>query len=208
LQHVKTVKPFVFWIAVSVAAALMTYLVSEVKALKVQARTLNEALRTNATARASVPVVKAVSVGAEEPVEIADIMTKLQRHANKLFFAGKRENWPLADFYVEEIEETVKEVAKKNILDGPVNVSGLMPALILPEILELERAVSQKDVPAFNSHYQALTASCNACHVATRRAYLVIDSPRTPAYDNQHYEPLEGLVGTDGRIALTNALPR
>ena len=83
-----------------------------------------------------------------------------------------------------------------------------MPALILPEILELERAVSQKDVPAFNSHYQALTASCNACHVATRRAYLVIDSPRTPAYDNQHYEPLEGLVGTDGRIALTNALPR
>ena len=38
----------------------------------------------------------------EPPVEVADVMTKLQRHANKLYFAGKHENWKLADFYIDE----------------------------------------------------------------------------------------------------------
>lgn len=126
----------------------------------------------------------------EAPIELADVMTKLQRHANKLYFSGKMENWKLADFYIEEIEETVKAISKKDIMDGQINVSGLMAGLILPEIEALENVVSKKDLPGFEKHYQALVTSCNACHEAAKRPYLVIELPRTPIFDNQRYAPV------------------
>ena len=126
----------------------------------------------------------------EEPIELADVMTKLQRHANKLYFSGKMENWKLADFYIEEIEETVKAISKKDIMDGQINISGLMAGLILPEIEALENVVSKKDLPGFEKHYQALVTSCNACHEAAKRPYLVIELPRTPIFDNQRYAPV------------------
>lgn len=124
----------------------------------------------------------------EPPIEVADTMTKLQRHANKLYFAGRHENWKLADFYIEEIEETAKDFSKKDVMHGQVNISGLMDALIQPEILELERAASTGNGPDFQQHYNALIKNCNACHTAVNLPWIVVQEPRTPAYDNQSYE--------------------
>src|SRR5262249_53541058 len=44
-----------------------------------------------------------VSGAPVEEMELAGVMAQLQLHANKLYFAGSRQNWALADFYVEEI---------------------------------------------------------------------------------------------------------
>src|SRR5260221_714044 len=88
-----------------VTAVFMVYLLGQVKSLKVQARTLEASLAHAATAHLApaAPVSKAAPAQVQSPTDIADYMTKLQRHANKLYFAGKLGNWPLADFYVEEI---------------------------------------------------------------------------------------------------------
>ena len=132
---------------------------------------------------------KRVQAPTAEPVELADVMDKLQRHANKLFFSGKYENWPLAAFYVEEIEETVQALAMKEVLSGQMNVSAVMPPLLLPIIEELEHAVVDQDRARFQKHYQELIFSCNSCHAASQHAFIVIEDPRTPACDNQRFEP-------------------
>jgi len=144
-------------------------------------------------APAPVPVISpAAAVQTEEgEMALAAVMAKLQLHANKLYFAGSRQNWALADFYVEEIEETVKDICKRqNIIIGQINISGLMPALLLPEVEKLEATVARKDPVAFRENYTALTAACNACHTAARKPFIVIEDPRTPALDNQRYEPV------------------
>jgi hypothetical protein len=140
---------------------------------------------------AAVSPAAPVPTGEEGEMELAGVMAKLQLHANKLYFAGSRQNWALADFYVEEIEETVKDICKRrNIMHGQINISGLMPALLLPEVEKLEATVARKDPVAFRENYTALTAACNACHTAARKAFIVIEDPRTPALDNQRYEPV------------------
>jgi len=138
----------------------------------------------------------------EPPIEVADVMAVLQRHANKLYFAGRFENWQLADFYVEEIEETAKAFSKKNVMHGQINISGLMGGLILPEVVELEQAVNAQDARAFRDHYHALIKNCNACHTAANLPFIVINEPRTPALDNQQFEPVAAarVTATDDAI--------
>jgi hypothetical protein len=134
--------------------------------------------------------VATAPAGEEGEMELAGVMAQLQLHANKLYFAGSRQNWALADFYVEEIEETAKDIAhRKNVMHGQINISGLMPALLLPEVEKLESAVARKDPVAFRENYTALTTACNACHTAAKKAFIVIEDPRTPALDNQRYDP-------------------
>ena len=182
-------KLFLSAFGIVATAGILTYLLVQVAGFKMETRALRASLAVAMNRPApALPVARPRPP--QEPIELADVMTKLQRHANKLYFAGTLQNWKLADFYIEEIEETVKAISKKDIMEGPINISGLMDGLILPEIEELERVVSQQDVPGFAKHYQALVDSCNACHTAANRPYLVIDQPRTPAFDNQHYEPL------------------
>ncbi len=188
-----------------VTATVLTVLLTQTIALRRETRTLKASLEEILKR----PVAQPLPPPPEPPpptVEVADVMNKLQRHANKLYFAGQHENWKLADFYVEEIEETAKAFSKMNVLHGQVNVSGLMGALVLPEIVELERAVSEADGPAFRKHYQALIVSCNACHTAARLPFVVVQDPKTPAYDNQRYEPLTAIAAGTAAGAAATAL--
>jgi hypothetical protein len=176
------------------ATGLAALLVQTVE-LRKETRTLKASL-VEILKRPPVPPPPTPPESTAPLIEVADVMTKLQRHANKLYFAGQHENWKLADFYVEEIEETAKAFSKMNVMHGQVNVSGLMGALILPEIEELERAVSEADGAAFHKHYQALISNCNACHTAARLPFIVVQDPKSPAYDNQRYEPLTAVAGS------------
>lgn len=174
-------------------ATVLAVLLVQTAELRKETRTLKSSLAA-ALNRPPPPAPRAPRAPAPPPIEVADVMTKLQRHANKLYFAGERQNWKLADFYVEEIEETAKAFSKLDVMHGQVNVSGLMGALILPEIEELERAVSEADSPAFRKHYQTLISNCNACHTAANLPFIVIQDPKTPVYDNQRYEPVTALT--------------
>jgi hypothetical protein len=129
---------------------------------------------------------------AEATLELADVMGKLQLHANKLFFAGTKQNWKLAAFYVEELEETVADIKRReNVMHGQINVSGLMPALLMPEIETLERITNNKEAEEFPKSYTRLVNGCNTCHQAAQLPFIVISEPKTPALDNQRYEPIE-----------------
>jgi len=193
-------------------AALLAFawLLSQVHQLKVEARELASELErgrqvplTVGAPVGGVPSVttvqRVVQLQPQEPIEIADIMTKLQRHMNKLYFAGEHKNWDLTAFYLEELEETVKGVANKNIMEGQVNISGLMQGLLVGEIETMEEKLQDQTVESFRPQYLALVKACNLCHEATKHSYIRIIQPRTPIFDNQDYNPV---VVTNSTAAL------
>ena len=47
-----------------------------------------------------------------------EFMSNIQVHHNKLWFAGKNENWELADFEINEINENLDDI-KKYCKDRP-----------------------------------------------------------------------------------------
>lgn len=148
---------------------------------------VRSARHEQATLKAEVKVLQA-ALPPPQPIELSDVMEKLQRHSSKLYFAGKWANWSLAAFYLEELEEVVKGVADKNIMEGQINISGLMPGLILPEVEKLEAAVESQNQQVFLERYHDLANSCNACHVASNHPFVVIQEPTAPPLDNQRYD--------------------
>lgn len=123
----------------------------------------------------------------EEEIEVAVVMSHIQRHANKLFFAGNKANWPLASFYVHELEESMEEIEDGRIIEDDINISKLMKAMGIPALEVLEDAIEKKNVEEFNSAYVNLVTNCNSCHQASGHPYIVIINPTTPALDNQQF---------------------
>ena len=156
----------IFTVAAACAGiVVIAWLLVEVDQLKVQARSLETALEQSKNPppfvqqhsaegrRGPAATAQQIVVRAPEPVEIGDIMTKLQRHANKLYFAGEHRNWELAAFYLEELEETVKGIANKDIMEGQVNVSGLMQGVLVPEVETLEEKLAHQNLDEFRAQY-------------------------------------------------------
>ncbi len=123
----------------------------------------------------------------EDEIEVAVVMSHIQRHANKLFFAGNNANWPLAKFYVHELEESMEEIEDGHIVEDDINISKLMKAMGIPALEVLEDAIEQKNATEFNSAYINLVNNCNSCHQGSGHPYIVIINPTTPALDNQQF---------------------
>jgi len=116
---------------------------------------------------------------------LGQAMGRIQLYANKLWFSGDAENWPLASFYVHELEETMEEVKAHRREEGGQRVDKLIVDFGLQPLEEVETAVESKDVHAFRLSYENLITYCNACHVSTAKPYIRIKNPERPAFDNQ-----------------------
>lgn len=123
----------------------------------------------------------------EPKIEVAYYMNHIQRHFNKLYFAGTNENWPLADFYVDELEETMEDIADAGIYEDSVQISNLMEMVGLPNVERIGDAVKDQNKEAFLEAYNTQILQCNKCHTLTKHPYIKIKLPETPALDNQIY---------------------
>jgi cytochrome c553 len=123
----------------------------------------------------------------EEDVELGVIMSHLQRYAEKLYFAGRVGNAPLAGFYLHEIEETIEDLAKEKVVDEGMAVGEMAGAMMTP-VLKRLRALDFKDRAAFEKEYVLMIETCNACHGATQHGFVKITVPKAPTYQNQSFE--------------------
>jgi hypothetical protein len=117
---------------------------------------------------------------------LSDLMVVMQIRHTKLFHAAKRGNWPLANFELEQLFSTLKEVGRYY----PRNV----PASDLTSAVELQGAVDEairaKDEAKFDRSFDRMTAECNRCHKAADRAFVFIRRPvAASAFSNQLYGP-------------------
>src|SRR5579871_2128140 len=68
---------------------------------------------------------------------LGEFMSGIQVHHEKLWFAGKAGNWPLADFEIGEIKESIDDI-RQFCIDRP-EVSSL--PMILPALDSLDAAI-------------------------------------------------------------------
>src|SRR5580698_7219076 len=101
---------------------------------------------------------------------LGEFMMGIQVHHAKIWFAGKNQNWGLADFEVGEIKETLEDV-KKYCTDRPEIKS--LP-IIYPALDSLAGAVKAKNPQQFEKSFIFLTKSCNDCHITTHHEFNVI----------------------------------
>lgn len=122
---------------------------------------------------------------AEEEHVLLGSMGYFQRFSTKLYWAGQAENWPLAGFYVHELEEILEELEEADIIEEGESVSALIKEIPFPVIEALEKHIENQDQAAFETSYQMLINSCNACHARTKKGFIQIKVPDTPAPYNQ-----------------------
>lgn len=120
--------------------------------------------------------------GHGEELELAEKMTFLQRYSEKLYFAGLQKNWDLAEFYLEEIEETAESVIKANKMEEGVHISSQMREMLIPKIRELQEKVKSKDVQEFEKSYRAMLMNCNGCHMIAKHGFIKIREPKQNVY--------------------------
>jgi len=113
-----------------------------------------------------------------------EFMSGIQVHHAKLWFAGKNQNWKLANFEIKEIQEALAGI-QQYCTDRPESKSiGMMDGAID----SLNKAIEQKNEAQFNSSYLLFTATCNSCHRSTAHEFNVITVPANPPFTNQDFK--------------------
>jgi hypothetical protein len=115
---------------------------------------------------------------------LGEFMSGIQVHHAKLYFAGKNQNWKLADFEMGEIKEAVDDI-KKYCTDRP-EVKSL--SILYPALDSVNNAIKLKSLHHFETSFLFLTQSCNSCHQNTNHAFNVIKVPDTPPFNNQDFK--------------------
>ncbi len=101
------------------------------------------------------------------------IMMLTQLGHFKLWYAGAVQNWPLANYELEQIRASIS-LAKTLYPNSEKSDMNTM----VPAADDLDKAIKAKDAAGFTSAYSKLTAACNTCHEATGFGFIRIRVPR------------------------------
>lgn len=113
-----------------------------------------------------------------------EFMSSIQVHHNKLWFAGKNQNWKLAAFEIDEIKESLGDI--KEYCTDRLETKAI--GMIDEPLQKVSHSIQQKNITEFESSYTALTSTCNSCHQATQHEFNVIIVPTTPPFSNQNFK--------------------
>lgn len=116
-----------------------------------------------------------------------EFMSGVQVHHAKLWFAGINQNWPLADFEMHEITESIESI-KQYCNDRPETKA---IAMIDPAMDSVGTAITKMNPDLFKSSFVLLTKTCNDCHLATEHAFNVVTIPSSPPVVNQDFKPVK-----------------
>jgi cytochrome c553 len=101
------------------------------------------------------------------------IMMLTQLGHFKLWYAGAVQNWPLANYELEQIRASIDLAKTLYPNSDKSDMDTMMPAAD-----DLEKAIKAKNAASFTSAFGKLTAACNACHEATGFGFIKIREPR------------------------------
>lgn len=120
-----------------------------------------------------------------QEIELAEKMMYLHRFSEKLYFAGKKQNWELAEFYLEELEETAERIVQAKKIEDGINISAQMSEMLIPKIKDLEEIVKKQNAKGFEGAYKSMIMNCNGCHMATRHGFVKVREPQQNYYHQE-----------------------
>jgi hypothetical protein len=152
-------------------------------------------LKAMALAALVLATVPLFAAGCHEPPAkpytpgLGEIMTLTQMRHLKLWLAGAAENWRLADYELDELEEGFEDVVRFHARhkDARRPLTELVPEFTDLPLRSLRSAVADEDFASFSNAYDSLTAGCNGCHRATGFSFNVVSRPTSNPYTNQEF---------------------
>ena len=121
---------------------------------------------------------------------LGEIMAATQMRHLKLWYAGKGENWPLASYEVDELEEGFADAVRfhPRHKQSPRPLTELVPAFTAAPIAALRAAIAKRNATDFVAAYDGLTQGCNACHAVAEFSFNVVTRPTSNPYSNQVFD--------------------
>jgi hypothetical protein len=121
---------------------------------------------------------------------LGEIMTLTQMRHSKLWFAGQSQNWPLAEYELDEINEGLEDAARFHPThkDAELPIPQLIDKIMKAPLSHLGEAVEAKDQERFAKAFDELTEACNSCHQATKFGFNVVTRPASNPYTNQVFQ--------------------
>jgi hypothetical protein len=121
-------------------------------------------------------------------------MQDVDYHYTNLWFAGKAQNWPLADFYWKETISHLRWATRiipvrKDSAGRDVNVQAILEAFEKSPGAELGEAIRKKDAGEFEAGYRRFLEACHACHTSTEKGFLVPRIPEETAAGMINFSP-------------------
>jgi cytochrome c553 len=116
------------------------------------------------------------------------IMMDVQWHWTNLWWAGKKKNWPLAQFYFNETRGHIQwlirksPVVKSQLDQKDVDMAGIFDGIDTSSLAAVKTAIENKDSAQFAATYRTMLESCYACHKSVGRPYL---RPMIPTLQTQ-----------------------
>lgn len=123
---------------------------------------------------------------------LGEIMGVIQQHHAKLYYAGTKANWPLADYELNEIRESLDDAMQLypgQFKEVRVPLPQLIPAMTKASIAQVQDAIRQKNQKSFVQAYQALSVSCSNCHAAANDPFIRIKAPDAGMFSDQDFAP-------------------
>ena len=116
---------------------------------------------------------------------LGEMMSMIQLHHEKLWFAGINGNWKLADFEINEIKEAVAQATAVET-DRPEIKS--LP-ILKPAIDSVSKAIGAHNIEQFKYSYGELSATCTYCHKTHYFEFNVIREPSGTPVTDQEFAP-------------------
>jgi hypothetical protein len=120
-------------------------------------------------------------------------MIDVAYHFTNLWFAASAQNWPLAQFYLNEtrnrIAWAIRLAPVRKITGGELALQPIFETFDKAQIAELKQAITEKDVRKFKFSYKAAAAACTSCHSLAEKPYLHVVLPEAAAVQIIRFSP-------------------
>jgi hypothetical protein len=120
---------------------------------------------------------------------LGEIMSLQQMRHAKLWLAGSRGNWALADYELDELREGFDDARSHYPTHDGVPVGAMIQSLTPAPLDAIGKAIGRKSPADFAKAFDGLTAACNTCHQGAKRGFIRIRRPGTSAFGNQDFDP-------------------
>jgi hypothetical protein len=107
-------------------------------------------------------------------------MVAADYHTSNLWFAGKAENWPLADYYWKQTLEHIQLSPMVKGNNDP-KLAAIAAGIERSPNAQIGAAIARKDLRQFLVGYRTLLEGCYSCHKAAGLPFLKPRMPVPPA---------------------------
>lgn len=117
-------------------------------------------------------------------------MAQTAHHHAKLWFAGQAQNWELAAYELDELEEGLESAAHYHPTHKHISqaLTDLIADSMTQPLTKMKQVIENKDRSAFRGRYAEITEACNACHLNSGFGFNVVIQPTSNPFSNQSFQ--------------------